>query len=100
MLGRVVKDIQKHLPHTGNIARNFRNFFLAGLILERNALLLEPRAVHENSVFKFRKQIGLFYRQGKPAILHTGKFQELFDHAREPFCLAQDDQHAAPGLGL
>ena len=98
VLGRVVENVQKHLPHTRHVAGNLRNLAVGRLVFQCDTLLLEAAAVHEHRIFKLRQNVGFFDTQGKPAVLHSRKLQQLFDHAGKASGLTQDDKHAAPRL--
>ena len=98
MLGRVIENVQKHLPHTRHVARDLRDLIVRRLVLQRDALLLQTAAVHEHRIFKFSQNIGFFDTQGKPAVLHSGKLQKLLHHTGQSPGLTQDNEHSAACL--
>ncbi len=60
VLGGVVKNVQKHLTHTRHVARDLRNLLIAAVVVQADALLPQPVAVHEDRILKLRQNIGGF----------------------------------------
>ena len=98
VLGRIVENVEKHLPHPRHVTGDLWNVFLAAVVVQADALLLQPVAVHEDSIFKLRQDIGRFDMQCKAAVLHPREFQQLLDHTGQPLGLPRDDDDAAARL--
>ena len=98
VFGCVVKNVQKHLTHTRNVAWNLWNLLIAAVIVQTDSLLLEPVAVHKDRIFKFRQNIGRFDMECKPPVLHSREFQQFLDHTGKSLGLTRNDHNAAPRL--
>ena len=98
MLGGIVQNIQEDLLHARRVTGDFGDIVVIFQIVQHNALLPQPGAVHEYGVLKLRAQVARHDVQGKAAVLKAGELQQLLDHVRQAGGLALDDAQAAAGL--
>ena len=91
MLGRVVQDVQEHLPQALGVAGDFRDLFVVFQVFQCNAVLGQAAAIHKDRILKFTPKIRHFYSQRHSAVLEPCKVQQLHDHFRQALGLRGND---------
>ena len=99
MLGGVVQHVAEHLLQPLGIPGDGLGIqLLIAVIVQLDAVLAEQLPIGIDGVLQLRLQVHFLHLQGKAAVLHFGKLQQLLHHARQAAGLLDDDAQAPAQL--
>ena len=99
MLGGVVQHVAEHLLQPLRVAGDRVGIqLLPAVVVQLDAVLAEQLAIGIDGVLQLRLQVHFLHLEGKAAVLHFGKFQQLLHHARQAAGLLDNDAQAPAQL--